>query len=62
MLGLRKKANPNQAGELSLINSITSYSASKISAELLDKVLKCTNVLLEMASQSYRNIIIDQVK
>lgn len=36
-------------------------SGSKIQADLLEKVLKCMNILMEIAVQSNRNVIIDQV-
>lgn len=56
-----KKANSSQTGDFTTINSISSYSASKVQPDLLDKAFKCMNTLMEIASQSYRNIIIDQV-
>lgn len=56
MLGLRKKPNTTESTQTSLYNS-----ASKIQPELLDKVLKCINVLTDIAVQSTRNIILDQV-
>ena len=34
---------------------------NKAQTELLDKMLKCMNILVEMASHLNRNIIIDQV-
>lgn len=62
MLGIRKKANANQAGELSLINSLGANSVAKISPDLLDKILKCMNSLMNIAANnSFRNVIIDQV-
>ena len=62
MLGTRKKTNANQAGELSVINSLGTNLSSKITPELLDKALKCMNTLIEIAAvHSYRNLIIDQV-
>ena len=36
-------------------------AVTKTQMELLDKVLKCMNVLIEVATQSNRNIILDQV-
>jgi hypothetical protein len=56
MLGLRKKPNTTDSTQAILYNS-----ASKIQPELLDKVLKCINVLTDIAVQSTRNIILDQV-
>lgn len=61
MLGIRKKANISQAGELAVINSLSANSLAKISSDLLDKTLKCMNVLMDIASHSLRNTIIDQV-
>lgn len=66
MLGLKKKLS-NTSAECSATNSIVSSSASsrsssKILAELLDKILKCMNTLMDIAAQSNRNIILDQVK
>lgn len=61
MLGIRKKANISQAGELAVINSLNANSLAKISSDLLDKTLKCMNVLMDVASHSLRNTIIDQV-
>ncbi len=58
MLGLRKKPT---SSEVILINGLQSNSGSKLPAELLEKILKCVNVLTEIASQSYRNVILDQV-
>lgn len=62
MLGTRKKANASQAGELAFINALNSNSSlAKITPELLDKILKCMNTLMDVAVQSLRNVIIDQV-
>jgi formiminotetrahydrofolate cyclodeaminase len=58
MLGLKKKPTSN---EIILINSLQSNSASKVPNDILEKIFKCINVLTEIASQSYRNVILDQV-
>ena len=34
---------------------------NKAQTEMLDKMLKCMNTLIEIATQSNRNIILDQV-
>lgn len=61
-LGACKKVSQNQAGELTQLNSITSSSASKLSTDILDKALKCMNTLMDLATNNYRNVIIDQVR
>ena len=48
-------------------NSTTKVSSSQVvvaksQMELLDKALKCMNILMDIAAQSNRNIIIDQVR
>jgi hypothetical protein len=58
MLGLKKKPTST---ELIMINSIVSNSSSKCPNELLEKILNVINTLIEIASQSLRNIILDQV-
>ena len=66
MLGLKKKQSSTSA-ECSQTNSIvssstSSRSSSKIQSDLLDKILKCMNTLMDLAAQSNRNIILDQVQ
>lgn len=59
MLGLKKKPAPTS--ELTLINSLNrDCSASKLPNDLLEKALKCVNILTQTASQSLRNVILDQ--
>ena len=60
MLGLKKK---NAAAASSDTSSPLFYSsASKCPPELTEKLLKCMNILMEIAVQSNRNVILDQVK
>ncbi len=58
MLGTKKKPSSNNS---SIENSQSITTSSKIQADFLEKILKCVNVLIEIASQSNRNIILDQV-
>ena len=59
-------ASTNITATLSTLGTNSSenatYSAAKISNyDFLDKLLKCMNALIEIATQSNRNVIIDQV-
>ena len=58
MLGTKKKPSSNNS---SVENSQSITTSSKIQAEFLEKILKCINTLIEIASQSNRNLILDQV-
>ena len=58
-------ASTNITTTLSTLTHTTessTYSAAKITNyDFLDKLLKCLNALIEIATQSNRNVIIDQV-
>ncbi len=58
MLGVKKKPQTtnNESSQ-----SVIYTSSSKVQLEPMDKILKCMNILMEIACQSNRNVIIDQV-
>lgn len=60
----KEKQDQSEASETTSADEATStqQTLNKAQSELLDKVLKCMNVLIEIASQTNRNIILDQVK
>ena len=60
MLGVKAKKTPSSnANEPS--SQLIFTGSSKVQPDLLDKVLKCMNILMDIAAQTNRNVIIDQV-
>lgn len=56
------KTDENSPPATSNKSSSSQVIVPKSQMELIDKALKCMNILMDIASQSTRNIIIDQVR
>lgn len=56
------KSDENNPPATSTKPSSSQVIVPKSQMELIDKALKCMNILMDIASQSTRNIIIDQVR